>query len=100
MLVGALPEARLRNDRLLDDWPPGAAPDAGFSVRRAIGDPADVQDPAQILLTGLYRFGRVIRVKDADLVAHLERARIAPGSLRHLYPEPLRPEENGPTGSP
>jgi len=36
----------------LDDWAPGAAPDAGFSVRRAIGDPADVQDPAQILLTG------------------------------------------------
>ncbi len=47
-----------------------------------------------------YRFGRVIRVKEADLVAHLERARIAPGSLRHLYPEPLRPEEKGPTGSP
>jgi excisionase family DNA binding protein len=47
-----------------------------------------------------YRLGRVIRVKEADLVAHLERARIPPGSLRHLYPEPLRPAQDGLTGSP
>jgi excisionase family DNA binding protein len=37
-----------------------------------------------------YKLGRVIRVKEDDLVAHLERARIAPGSLRHLYPDPPR----------
>lgn len=35
-----------------------------------------------------YRLGRVIRVKEEDLVARLERARITPGSLRHLYPDP------------
>ena len=47
-----------------------------------------------------YHVGRVIRVKQEDLDAFLERARIAPGSLRHLYPNPSPPDENGPTGSP
>jgi excisionase family DNA binding protein len=47
-----------------------------------------------------YKLGRVIRVKEADLVAHLERARIEPGSLRHLYPEPSHHGESAATGSP
>ncbi len=34
-----------------------------------------------------YQMGRVIRVKQEDLDAYLERARIAPGALRHLYPD-------------
>ena len=55
---------------MLDDWAPGAAPDAGFSVRRAIGDPADVQDPAQILLTGLVEALGVLAA-----VLHREAAR-------------------------
>jgi len=39
-----------------------------------------------------YKFGRVIRLKEADVVAFIERSRIPPGSLEHLYPEPVRPE--------
>lgn len=34
-----------------------------------------------------YKFGRVIRLKLADLDAFVEAARIQPGSLEHLYPE-------------
>lgn len=34
-----------------------------------------------------YRFGRVIRVKQADVDAFIEGARIQPGSLEHLYPD-------------
>jgi excisionase family DNA binding protein len=35
-----------------------------------------------------YKIGRVIRLKDNDLEAFIESARIQPGSLGHLYPEP------------
>ena len=34
-----------------------------------------------------YKFGRVIRLKEADLDAFIESSRIVPGSLEHLYPE-------------
>ncbi len=47
-----------------------------------------------------YQMGRVIRVKQEDLDVFVERARITPGSLRHLYPDPSPPDENGPIGSP
>ena len=33
-----------------------------------------------------YRFGRVIRIRSADLDAFIEASRIQPGELRHLYP--------------
>lgn len=33
-----------------------------------------------------YRFGRVIRIRTSDVDAFVERSRIEPGSLRHLYP--------------
>jgi excisionase family DNA binding protein len=33
-----------------------------------------------------YRLGRVFRVKESDLEQFLERSRVSPGSLRHLYP--------------
>jgi len=36
-----------------------------------------------------YRLGRVIRVKKPDVEAFLERQRIEPGTLEHLYPEPV-----------
>ncbi len=45
-----------------------------------------------------YKLGRVIRVKEEDLAAHLERARIAPGSLRHLYPDPPRQDDKREAG--
>lgn len=34
-----------------------------------------------------YKIGRVIRIKEDDVDAYLESARIQPGSLAHLYPE-------------
>ena len=34
-----------------------------------------------------YRFGRVIRLKQTDVEAFIERSRIEPGTLEHLYPE-------------
>jgi excisionase family DNA binding protein len=39
-----------------------------------------------------YKFGRVIRLQESDVVAFVERARIKPGSLEHLYPVPARNE--------
>jgi excisionase family DNA binding protein len=39
-----------------------------------------------------YKFGRVIRLKEDDVTSFVERSRIAPGSLEHLYPEPVRTE--------
>ena len=33
-----------------------------------------------------YKIGRVIRMKEEDIDAFLERSRIAPGTLDHLYP--------------
>ena len=35
-----------------------------------------------------YRFGRVIRLRQGELDTFIERARILPGTLEHLYPEP------------
>ena len=35
-----------------------------------------------------YKMGRVIRVQESDLLTFIERMRIPPGSLEHLYPEP------------
>ena len=39
-----------------------------------------------------YKFGRVIRLQEGDVNAFIERSRIAPGSLEHLYPDPARPQ--------
>ncbi|MEX0835533.1 MAG: helix-turn-helix domain-containing protein [Nitriliruptor sp.] len=32
-----------------------------------------------------YKFGRVIRIQESDVEGFIEAARIAPGSLEHLY---------------
>ena len=34
-----------------------------------------------------YRFGRVIRLRRHEVEAFIDRCRIAPGSLDHLYPD-------------
>jgi len=34
-----------------------------------------------------YKFGRVIRIQEADVDRFIEASRISPGSLEHLYPE-------------
>ena len=36
-----------------------------------------------------YRFGRVIRLQESEVVAFIEACRIQPGTLEHLYPEPV-----------
>jgi excisionase family DNA binding protein len=49
-----------------------------------------------------YKMGRVIRLQSAELDAFIERMRIQPGSLEHLYPEPrssANGEETGSNGS-
>ncbi len=38
-----------------------------------------------------YRFGRVIRLKQAEVDAFVEECRIEPGTLEHLYPETSGP---------
>lgn len=35
-----------------------------------------------------YQFGRVYRLKTDDVDAFLDQARVQPGGLAHLYPEP------------
>lgn len=37
-----------------------------------------------------YRLGRVIRLKRVDVDAFIERSRIEPGTLEHLYPDAKR----------
>jgi excisionase family DNA binding protein len=37
-----------------------------------------------------YKFGRVIRLQQAEVDAFIEGARIKPGSLEHLYPDSSR----------
>jgi excisionase family DNA binding protein len=34
-----------------------------------------------------YRMGRVIRLQGSDVAAFIERSRIQPGELEHLYPD-------------
>lgn len=40
-----------------------------------------------------YKMGRVIRLQAPDIATFIERMRIAPGSLEHLYPEPKSTNE-------
>ena len=39
-----------------------------------------------------YKLGRVIRLQESDVLAFVERARIKPGALEHLYPLPAKSE--------
>ncbi len=39
-----------------------------------------------------HKIGRVIRLQESDVLEFIERSRITPGTLEHLYPEPSRPE--------
>lgn len=42
-----------------------------------------------------YRFGRVIRLQQAEVDAFIDRSRIQPGTLDHLYPEPAGAAADG-----
>jgi excisionase family DNA binding protein len=37
-----------------------------------------------------YKFGRVIRLQEAEVTTFIDAARVQPGSLEHLYPEPKK----------
>ena len=69
-----------------EDWmgAPAAAKYLGISLRTlyTILDTGDLPS---------YKLGRVIRMKTVDVDAYLERCRVQPGSLSHLYP----PGEDG-----
>lgn len=39
-----------------------------------------------------YRFGRVLRFKQHEVDEFIERARVNPGELAHLFPEPKAPK--------
>ncbi len=43
-----------------------------------------------------YKFGRVIRVRREDVERFIEACKIEPGSLEHLYPEPVSRKRSGP----
>ncbi|MHB1853739.1 MAG: helix-turn-helix domain-containing protein [Acidimicrobiales bacterium] len=45
-------------------------------------------------LVPAYKFGRVIRLKAADVDVFIESSRIVPGTLEHLYPD-LKPPDPG-----
>ena len=64
-----------------EDWVgvPALAKELGVTMRTIY----------RILDTGeleSYKLGRVIRIKRADVDAYLERVKVQPGELRHLYP--------------
>lgn len=40
-----------------------------------------------------YRFGRVIRLQENEVDRFIQTCRIEPGSLEHLYPEPVSAED-------
>jgi excisionase family DNA binding protein len=41
-----------------------------------------------------YKIGRVIRLKAHEVDAFIESARVEPGDLSHLYPEPTKGESS------
>jgi excisionase family DNA binding protein len=41
-----------------------------------------------------YKLGRVLRLKRVDIDAYLERCRVQPGDLHHLYPPRETPSED------
>lgn len=45
-----------------------------------------------------YKMGRVIRLQAGDITDFIERMRIAPGTLEHLYPEPKGGQERRQAG--
>ena len=42
-----------------------------------------------------YRFGRVFRFKASDVDAFIEQSRVEPGTLKHLYPDPIPARPSG-----
>jgi len=41
-----------------------------------------------------FRFGRVFRLKRDDVDAFIEKCRVEPGTLSHLYPDTSTPDED------
>lgn len=71
---------RVGDGRSNDDWP--GTPAAAADIR-------DQRTLYRFLGTGdipAYKMGRVLRVRRNDLDAFLEKVRVQPGELRHLFP--------------
>lgn len=47
-----------------------------------------------------YKMGRVIRLQETDIESFIERMRIPPGTLEHLYPEPKGHDSAEPPAGP
>lgn len=45
-----------------------------------------------------YKFGRVIRLQQAEVDQYIQRARIQKGTLKHLYPEARTIDGDEPSG--
>lgn len=45
-----------------------------------------------------YKMGRVIRLQETDIDEFIDRMRIVPGTLEHLYPEPKSQEDDADPG--
>ena len=79
----------------MDEQRPAAASLGPANVWMSSGEAADVLGLRTRTLYRLidegqlpaYRFGRVIRLKRHEVDAFVDRCRITPGSLEHLYPE-------------
>jgi excisionase family DNA binding protein len=76
----AMPEDIPPDDDL--EWlsTPGAAERIGVTPRTLYRFIDEGQLPA-------FKFGRVIRLKKADVDTYIESCRVEPGSMSHLYPE-------------
>jgi excisionase family DNA binding protein len=78
----AMPEDTPPDDDL--EWlsTPAAAERIGVTPRTLYRFIDEGQLPA-------FKFGRVIRLKKADVDTYIESCRVEPGSMAHLYPETL-----------
>ena len=76
----AMPEDTPPDDDL--EWlsTPAAAERIGVTPRTLYRFIDEGQLPA-------FKFGRVIRLKKADVDTYIESCRVEPGSMSHLYPE-------------
>ncbi len=71
------------------DWPRLAGrAGAGEGARR---DAADRVPNPRLRYVPSYKIRRVIRIRRVDVIEYLERVKVRPGELAHLYP----PGENG-----
>ncbi len=73
-----------------DDWL--SAPEAAAALGLTLRTVYSIIDAGDLTA---YKFRRVLRIKRADLDDYMERSRVNPGDLAHLYPHgPTEPDED------